>query len=200
MKKWISFCLVLTLLGAGVWEAKKTAPKQEWIFYEDPLPPATTVPQTIPETLPVQTVPPETILPVTVPTEAPAETTMPDVLTFTEEEEELLLKLGMSERGSTGCTTCMALVMRTVLNRVESPKFSSTIKGVVYAEEQFTPVMDGSFETAQPDWLCKEALNMVKQGWDESQGALYYEWCEGPSWHSQNLNLLLQHCDTRFYN
>ena len=41
---------------------------------------------------------------------------------------------------------------------------------------------------------------MVMRGWDESQGALYYEWCEGESWHSQNLNLLFQHCDVRFYN
>ena len=134
------------------------------------------------------------------PTQPAAETFPPEVLTFTEEEEELLLKLGMSERGSTGCVTCMALVMRTVLNRVESPKFSSTIKGVIYAQDQFTPVMDGSFEQAEPDWLCEKALEIVKQGWDESQGALYYEWCQGESWHSQNLNLMLQHCDTRFYN
>mgnify|MGYP006898678300 CR=1 FL=1 len=44
-----------------------------------------------------------------------------------------------------------------------------------------------------------EALEMIKTGWDESQGALYYEWCEGESWHSKNLTLLFQHCDTRFY-
>lgn len=200
MKRWISICFILGLLGAGAWAAKKSTPKQEWTFYEDSVLSATNAQQVLPETIPELTIPPETVPPATVPTEAPAETTMPEVLTFTEEEEELLLKLGMSERGSTGCTTCMALVMRTALNRVESPKFSSTIKGVIYATEQFTPVMDGSFETAQPDWLCEEALKMVKQGWDESQGALYYEWCEGESWHSQNLNLLLQHCDTRFYN
>ena len=132
--------------------------------------------------------------------EPPVETTQPDVLTFTEEEEELLLKIGMAERGQSGCTECIALVMRTVLNRVESPKFSSTIKGVIYAQDQFTPVMDGSFEKAVPGWRCQEALEMIRKGWDESQGALYYEWCEGESWHSRNLNLLFAHCDTRFYN
>ena len=200
MKKWISFCLTLVLLAAGLFAAIAATPKQEWTFYEDPTPSHTAPPQTIPAPeLSLETDPP-TEPPTEAPTEIPTETAAPYVLPFTDEEEELLLKLGMSERGSTGCVTCMALVMRTALNRVESPKFSSTIKGVIYAQDQFTPVMDGSFETAAPDWLCEKALESVKQGWDESQGALYYEWCEGESWHSQNLNLLLQHCDTRFYN
>ena len=127
------------------------------------------------------------------------ETAAPYVLTFTEEEEDLLLKLGMSERGSTGCITCMALVMRTALNRVESPKFSSTLKGVIYAQDQFTPVMDGSFDRAVPNAACRNALDMVIHGWDESEGALFYEFCEGESWHSKNLKLLTEHCNTRFY-
>ena len=173
------------------------------------VPPVTTAPaeQTTP-TAPRTTELPPPQPPVTTPseaatqasTESPAETTESVLRTFTEEEEELLLKLGMAERGDTYCTECIALVMRTVLNRVESPRFSSTIRGVIYAQDQFTPVMDGSFETAQPNPPCCDALEMIKEGWDESQGALYYEWCEGESWHSRNLNLLFQHCDTRFYN
>ena len=203
MKKWISFFLVLILLAAMLFLSVAATPQQEWTFYEDRMPSPATLPETQPEIQP-EAFPPET-QPATEPilaeeTQVTEETAAPDVLTFTEEEEELLLKLGMSERGSTGCITCMALVMRTALNRVESPRFSSTLKGVIYAQDQFTPVMDGSFENAQPDWLCEKALDMIKQGWDDSQGALYYEWCEGESWHSRNLNLLLQHCDTRFYN
>ena len=154
-----------------------------------------------------ETEPPETAAPMEEPPEstAPAETqeeqaqTQPDVYSFTEEEEQLLLKLGMAERGNAGCTDCIALVMRTVLNRVEAPKFSSTIRGVIYAQDQFTPVMDGSFEKAVPNDRCRVALERVRKGWDESQGAFYYEWCEGESWHSQNLQLLFQHCDVRFY-
>ena len=170
--------------------------------------PARTVPATM-ETVPQRTGAPEptaalTTPPAALPTEAvtepPAETTAPVLLTFTAEEEELLLKLGMAERGDTWCTECIALVMRTVLNRVESPEFSSTIKGVIYAQDQFTPAMDGSLESAQPNIPCYDALEMIKEGWDESRGALYYEWCEGESWHSRNLELLFQHCDTRFYH
>ncbi len=150
-----------------------------------------------PETQP-GTIAPETTLP-PVETTVPEETTLPEIYHFTEEEERLLLKIGMAERGEAGCTECIALVMRTVLNRVESPRFSSSIRGVIYAQDQFTPVADGTFEEVQPNERCYEALEMIRGGWDESQGALYYEWCEGESWHSQNLKLLFQHCDTRFY-
>lgn len=146
---------------------------------------ATAVPTEIP-TLPSET--PETI----------PETTLPP-LVFTEEEEAMLLKLAMAELGETGCVDCLALVMRTVLNRVEAGGFGSSIKGVILAEGQFTPVSDGSYYRAQPNDACFAALDLVRNHWDESQGALYYEFCEGESWHSRNLQLLFSHCNTRFY-
>lgn len=151
----------------------------------------TSCPATVPETAPTATTSPETI-----PTET--ETLVP-VLELTEEEKTMLLKIGMAERGSEGCTECIALVMRTVLNRVESGRFGTSIQKVLFAENQFTPVAKGYYHKAEPNELCEEALAMVIYGWDESQGALYYEWCEGESWHSKNLTLLFQHCDTRFY-
>lgn len=192
MKKWMIFLLVAAvLLGSGLLLLLRCADQAMQRVMESEMSAVTTV-----RTEPTEASQPETQPPTTV----PAETEPPVVLTFTGEEETLLLKLAMAERGDTGCPVCMALVMRTVLNRVEAPKFGSTIRGVIYAQDQFTPVMDGTFEKAEPDELCMEALDMIKTGWDESQGALYYEWCEGESWHSRNLNLLLQHCDTRFYN
>ena len=182
MKKWmIAAALLVFLAGCG----KAPQPAQE------------TQPATMETTRPtVQTEPTEVTQPETQP---PTEETVPDVYAFTEEEENLLLKLGMAERGNAGCTDCIALVMRTVLNRVEAEKFSSTIRGVIYAQDQFTPVMDGSFEKAVPNDRCYIALERIRKGWDESQGAFYYEWCEGESWHSQNLERLFQHCDVRFY-
>lgn len=209
MKKWIAFILAaLILLAAGLWISLRTAQRAARAVQAEQMVMNTTAPTQLPETAPATTSAPETeaptepaTAPTTMPaTEAPTETTLAPVRVFTEEEEELLLKLGMAERGDTDCPECMALVMCTVLNRVESPKFPSTVRGVIYAEDQFTPVMDGSLEEAVPNWFCYKAMEMVKEGWDESQGALYYEWCEGTSWHSQNLNLLFQHCDTRFYN
>ena len=182
-----------TLLGAKTvaeWAAEKALARQAA---------ETTVPTTMPETTAAMEEPPTA--PTTLPTEAPTETTQPlPVRTFTPEEEELLLKIGMAERGDTYCTDCIALVMCTVLNRVDTPdKFGSTIKSVLYAEGQFTPVMEGKFEEVEPNYVCKKALDQVKSGWDESQGALYYEWGREEGWHARNLNFLFKHCDTKFY-
>lgn len=164
-----------------------------------PVPPAEYVPvtetagPTEPQTVTIATEPS------TVPTEP--ETTAPPepVLHLTAEEKNMLLKLGMAERGSTKCTECIALIMRSVINRVEAGHFQ-TIRGAIFAQDQYLPVADGSYDSAQPNEQCYEALNMVIYGWDESQGALFYEWCEGESWHSKNLHLLFQHCDVRFYD
>lgn len=115
------------------------------------------------------------------------------------EDRELLMRIAMAEVGGDNCTECMALVMLTVLNRVEYNGFSSTVRGVIYSKDQFTPVADGRFETVSPNERCHEALELVLSGWDESQGCLFFESCTGPSWHSKNLLLLFEHCHTRFY-
>ena len=177
MKKSILFLVMILLLTAC--HSTETAEN-------------TTAPETIPSTLATEA----TTLPTvqeTVPLPLP-------VVELTEEEKGMLLKLGMAERGNTECTECIALVMRTVLNRVEAGRFGKSIRSVILAQDQFTPVSDGSYHKAEPNERCQEALDMVIYGWDESQGALYYEWCTGESWHSKNLNLLFQHCDVRFYN
>ena len=134
----------------------------------------------------------------TLPPETEA-TLPPVVLELSEEDTQMLLKIGMAELGHTECETCIAMVMCTVLNRVKAGGFGRSIYGVLHAQDQFTPVMDGSFSKAEPNDACYAALDMVIRGWDETQGALYYEFCEGESWHSKNLQLLTEHCNTRFY-
>lgn len=164
--------------------------------------PETTVSATVPVTVPeTETVTVTEPVPVTIPTEPETVPTIPEpVVSLTEEEKTMLLKLGMAERGKEGCTECIALVMCTVLNRVNADRFGSSVRSVILAPEQFTPVMDGTYDSAEPNQQCHDALDMVIYGWDESQGALFYEWCQGESWHSKNLHLLFQHCDVRFYD
>ncbi len=190
MKKHISIVLALALLLCGCGKPAEEASLPPESTLAETLPPETTLP-------PTETTVPETTEAVTV--ETTEEPTQPIVVELSEEDRELLLKIGMAELGKEKCPECIALVMCTVLNRVNSSRFSKTVRGVIYAQDQFTPVWDGTFDAAEPNETCYEALDMVIRGWDESQGALYYEFCDGPSWHSQNLNLLTQHCNTRFY-
>ncbi len=119
-------------------------------------------------------------------------------LVFSEREIDLLLRIGMCEAGGES-VECVAHVMRTVLNRVEDDYFPNSIYDVLYQKGQFTPVSSGWINTVQPSEKCHEALEMIKSGWDETQGALYFESCSGSSWHSRNLEYLFACGNMRFY-
>lgn len=87
-------------------------------------------------------------------------------LEWTEEEKDILIQISQAEAGNQG-TVGMALVMRVVLNRVE--KNNSDIKSEVFADHQFA-----TWGMAPGNWENYEALDMVQNGWDESEGALYF--------------------------
>ncbi len=60
-----------------------------------------------------------------------------------------------------------------VMNRVRSPKFPSTIAGVVYEPWAFTSVADGQINLP-PDSGCYRAAQDALSGWDPTYGALYF--------------------------
>lgn len=190
MKKAIPLLVLLALL-LGIWLAEVSAADPEETV------PAAAPPETLTESVPAKVTEPakEPVSTDTIPAEEPTQ----PVLELTEEEQTMLLKIGMAELGKEECTECIALVMRTVLNRVDTGEFGDTVDGVLRAKGQFTPLSDGTYYRAVPNESCYEALDWVIHGWDESEGALYYEFCTGESWHSRNLELLVEHCNARFY-
>ncbi len=64
-------------------------------------------------------------------------------------------------------------VAAVVLNRVKSPKFPNSIKGVVYQPWAFTAVNDGQLYL-KPDSIAIRAAREALGGWDPSGGALFY--------------------------
>ena len=66
------------------------------------------------------------------------------------------------------------LVANVILNRVKSSKFPSTIKEVVFAPRQFSPVSDGRYYTVTVSEDTKKAVSAALQGVDGSKGALYF--------------------------
>lgn len=115
------------------------------------------------------------------------------------EESVMLVKIAMSEAESEGVEG-KALVMCVVLNRVHSSGFPGTVEEVIFQPRQFPPVSEGGrYYTTEPDGECYEALELVEGGWDESVGALYFESCDGDSWHSDNLEFLYQLGNHKFY-
>lgn len=120
------------------------------------------------------------------------------VYLLTEEERYLLAKIAMAEAESED-TEGKALVICVVLNRTSSSVFPDRIEDVLYQKNQFSPIANGRFETVEPDQDCWDALQMVEHGWDESQGALYFENGSASGWHRNHLQFLFQYGNHYFY-
>ena len=134
-------------------------------------------------------------------------TKSPEKLNLTDRDKYLLAKLAMAEAEGESIEL-KALVMNVVLTRVESKGFPNTIEEVIFQHTtkggkvvyQFSPVSSGGrWWTTEPNEDCFKAVEMVINGYNESQKALYFESCSGESWHSRNLELLFEKESHRFY-
>lgn len=88
-------------------------------------------------------------------------------LTF--EECDLLEQIAYAEAQGEGVRG-MVLVMNVVLNRVHANGYGDSVKEVIFAEGQF--YTDGMTPNVSDE--CHEALALVLEGADFSQGALYF--------------------------
>lgn len=143
--------------------------------------------------------------PVSIPQETPKATVQEErIITYTYDtvdayDSYLLAKIAMAEAGNQD-TEGKALVMLVVLNRAWGDnEFPDTVEDVIYDDGQFSPVLEGKFEQIIPNKDCWDALEMVMQGWDESEGALYFESKSSSTWHEDNLKFLFKHQDHYFY-
>lgn len=158
----------------------------------------------ITETVPVETAVPEQATPE--PTEAvceqETESKTPSLIfsrDWDADESYLLAKIAMAEAENQNVEGKM-LVICVVLNRTWSREFPNSIKEVIYQPKQFSPIWNGRFDKVEPNEECWEALDMVMAGgWDESQGALYFESKSESTWHERNLQFLFKHGDHYFY-
>lgn len=115
------------------------------------------------------------------------------------DESYLLAKIAMAEAESES-TEGKAMVILVVLNRVFSSEFPDTIEEVIFQDEQFSPIKSGRWDVVEPDTDCWAALDLVYAGWDESEGALYFEaeWNEN-TWHKDNLKFIKKIGKQNFY-
>lgn len=133
------------------------------------------------------------------PTPEPTYTSMIHSYDWDGEDERLLAKIAMAEAEGESVEG-KALVILVVLNRVWSDEFPDSIEEVIFQKNQFSPVAEGGrYWTTEPDAGCYEALELVMGGWDESQGAFYFESTGRDGWHSQNLEFLFEFGGHKFY-
>lgn len=66
-------------------------------------------------------------------------------------------------------------VAAVILNRVRHSSFPNTISGVIYQPGAFTAVSDGQINVPiDPNSTVYKACNDALNGWDPSNGAIYY--------------------------
>lgn len=119
------------------------------------------------------------------------------------EDSYLLAKIAMAEAEGENIQT-KTLIIMTILNRVHHEDFPNTIRDVIYQKKngvyQFSPLGCDRWDNIEPNEDCYEALRIVQESqYDYSGGALYFESCEGESWHSRNLEFLYQSQHMKFY-
>ena len=69
--------------------------------------------------------------------------------------------------------TGQVAVAAVVLNRVNNSSFPNTIAGVIYQSGAFDAVSDGQINM-EPDSTAIKAAQDALNGWDPSNGAIYY--------------------------
>lgn len=119
------------------------------------------------------------------------------------EEALMLHKISIAEAGGESIES-MAIIMNVILNRVADERFPNSIEGVIFEKvngvAQFSPIIDGNYNKANPNEKSYEAMKLILNGWDKSQGALYFEACEnGSSWHNTALEFLFEKDGVRYY-
>lgn len=113
-------------------------------------------------------------------------------IALTAEEENLLMRIASCEAGNQGWQG-MALVMNVVLNRRTA--WGMSISDVIYAKGQFSVIGCDKWNSGFISAEAPIALQAVKDGWDGSQGALFF--C-APSGRSQWMATTRQYLFTAY--
>lgn len=122
-----------------------------------------------------------------------------NVWELSEDDKYLLARMIMAEAESEPLEG-QALVGLVILNRVKHPDFPDTVEEVIFEPGQFTPVYNGRWDAVEPDTASWSAVGFISAGWDESEGATYFESSANTSeWHEENLQYLFSKGGHDFY-
>ena len=114
-------------------------------------------------------------------------------------DAQLLMKIARAEGGPT--LEGQLWSMRVILNRVGNESFGKTLEEVVFQKGQFEVVIKGIWQNVELNSDSHIALAMIEGGWDETDGALYFEASSNTknSWHAKNLTLVKEVEGQRYY-
>ncbi|MBM6616674.1 cell wall hydrolase [Bacillus suaedaesalsae] len=111
--------------------------------------------------------------PVTTTTEPKVEKSEPTNLTLSNKDIDLLARLVRAEAQTEPFEGKVA-VAAVVLNRVDSPKFPNTIRGVIYQKRQFQPVSNGQINRAADEESIRAVYAALTDMRHIAQGSLFF--------------------------
>lgn len=122
---------------------------------------------------------------------------------YSDEDYQVLLKIVEAEAGICD-DKGKILVANVIINRVKSKQFPGTVKSVVYAKSQFSPVSNGSINRVKVSQQTVECVNRALAGEDYSNGALYFMYRGGSKsssvkWFDSSLTYLFRHGNHEFF-
>lgn len=125
------------------------------------------------------------------------------VSAYSEEDIAILERIVEAEAGDQGVEG-MIYVADVILNRVYSKDFPNTIRDVVFAPGQFSPVSNGRYDSVTISAESKRAVQYATTHSDTSQGALYfmYRAAANPknvTWFDTALTFLFKYKDHEFF-
>lgn len=119
------------------------------------------------------------------------------------ESKDILYRIVEAEAGEEDFIGKM-LVTQVIVNRLQSKQFPNTIREVVFAKKQFSPVRNGRIHTVIVSNETKKAVETVLQGTDNAKGALYFmarndSSPKAVSWFDSKLTYLFTHGGHEFF-
>lgn len=123
-------------------------------------------------------------------------------ISYTNEEFEMMCYVLQNEAG--GCSDESKIaVANVIINRVKSPNFPNTLKGVLTANNQFTAISNYYNKVNAPTQSTKDCVRRALSGEDNSKGAIFYyapKYCGSSSaaWF-ETLNFCMELEGQRFF-
>lgn len=96
------------------------------------------------------------------------------------------------------------MVANVVINRIKSKEFPNTVKSVVFAYRQFSPIANGSYYHVTVSSKTRQAVEKALKEKDNTRGALYFMYRAGSDvanirWFDRDLKWLCKYGCHEFY-
>lgn len=96
------------------------------------------------------------------------------------------------------------MVANVIINRIKSKEFPDTVRSVVFAHRQFSPIANGSYYRVHVSSLTKKAVEKALREKDNTKGALYFMYRAGSDagnirWFDRDLTKLCEYGCHEFF-